>query len=128
MILVVFFIGWRIYEFLHNPLADIEHVNIGILRIVVSISLVLIWIQTYILHESKDFTCSIMCHGAKGHLFIDVVALMTLFIFSFFGGVGLRFFDLFLFPLIGISIIILILAKPIVDFFKKRFEKKENEE
>jgi hypothetical protein len=128
LILVILFIGWRAYEFFAHPFTDIEHVNIIILRIVVGISLVLIWIQTYILHESRDFTCSIMCHGAKGHLLIDVVALVILFIFSFFGSIGLRSFDLFLFPIIGISIIILILAKPIVDFFKKRFKKIENEE
>ena len=125
IILVTLFITWRIYEFFHQPFTGIEDVNISVLRFSAGISLVLIWIQTYILHESKGFTCSIMCHGAKGHLFIDVVALMALIILSFFGGIGLKFFDLFLFPLVAISIIGLIIARPVINFSKKFFKKKD---
>jgi hypothetical protein len=126
LILVILFIGWRAYEFFYHPFDDIEHVGIVILRIVVGISLILIWIQTYILHESRDFTCSIMCHGARGHLLIDTVALMVLFLLSFLGGVGLRFFDLFLFPIIGISIIVLIITKPIKDWVQLFIKKRKN--
>ena len=128
VILVTLFIGWRVYEFFHNPFVEIEHVHVGILRIVIGISLVLIWIQTYILHESKDFTCSIMCHGAKGHLLIDVVALVLLFALSFLGGAGLRFFDLILFPIIAVSIIGLIIAKPIIGRVRLFIKKKGNHE
>lgn len=124
LVVVALFIGWRIYEFFHQPFTGIEDINISILRIVIGISLLLIWLQAYILHESKGFTCSIMCHGAKGHLLIDVVALVVLFIFSFFGGIGLRSFDLILFPLVAATIIIFIAARPIKDFVNKILQKK----
>ncbi len=118
ILLVIFFLGYRFNEMIHHSAEMITHPNPLFFRITTGIAFALIGIQSYLLHARK-FTCSILCHGALGHLLIDVFGFMTLFGFSFAGKGVFMIADFVIFWVTGGMIVISIILKPIVDFFKK---------
>lgn len=118
--LVIVFLGYRFYEMVHHSIEMVINPNPIIFRITTGIAFVLIGIQSYLLHARK-FTCSILCHGALGHLLIDVFGFMTLFGFSFAGKGVFMIADFVIFWVTGGLIIVSIIGKPIINWFGKRF-------
>lgn len=122
IILVIIFLGYRLHEIMHHSLEMIKDPNPVILRFTSMIALVLIGVQSFLLHARK-FTCSVLCHGAMGHLLIDAVGLLVLVGFSFASKGVLVTVDFLLFWATGFTIIISIIGKPIKQFFQKIFKK-----
>ena len=123
IVLVVVFLGYRFYELTEHSFEMLTDPNPIIFRITAGIAFILIGIQSYLLHARK-FTCSILCHGALGHLLIDVFGLATLFGFSFMGRGLFTIADIIIFWITGTMIIGSIVMKPIKKYLIRKFFKK----